>query len=237
MRLMTLANDVFDRLHHTLPGFRMREAVRSVWVQLDCASPRPLIEPYTMMPRPRLVRLEQSVREIARNGIPGDVVECGCARGGSAALAALSLKREHSTKRIYLFDTFEGLPAPTSHDPASASEWTGKCAGSLQEVQELFERLDIMSQTVFVKGLFQNTLPSEAPDQIAFLHMDGDWYESTMTILLNLWDRVSQGGIVQVDDYGDWEGCRRAFDEFVEARGITLMRHSIDGGAIWVRKP
>jgi len=111
------------------------------------------------------------------------------------------------------------------------------CLGTLDEVQALFDGLGIRSQAVFVKGLFQDTLAGNAPDQIAFLHMDGDWFESTRAILVHLWDRVVPGGVVQLDDYGDWHGCRKAFDEFIEERQLTVTRHPIDGRAVWIEKP
>lgn len=94
------------------------------------------------------------------NEIPGDVVECGAARGGSAALIGLTLNRLHARRRLWVFDTFEGLPPPTLDVPdfEIAKLYTGECRGELDEVAALFERFGILSNTRFVKGLFQETL-------------------------------------------------------------------------------
>lgn len=224
------------RLHHSLPGWRLREEVRLWWCRLPFTSPRGLVKHYTMIPTPRLVQLEASARRVASRGIEGEAVECGCAEGGSAALLALTLDRVGSAKKVYLYDTFEGLPEPTENDPASARRWVGKCKGSLEDVKGLFDDLGISPRAVFVKGRFESTLPQQAPDRIALLHLDGDWYESTKHCLEALWDRVSPGGIMQVDDYGDWEGCRKAVDEFFSARGITQPKHFIDNKAFWIEK-
>lgn len=224
------------QLHHTLPGFRLRVALRLWWSQHDFASPRALIEPYTMMPDARLVRLERSVRALITAGVEGDIVECGSARGGSAALMAVCLKRQKSDKKIHLFDTFDGLPEPTDDDPEHAAEWVGKCRGGLDEVQELFDSLEVRDRAVFVKGRFDETLAYHAPQRVALLHLDADWYESTKICLDVLWDKLVPGGIMQVDDYGTWDGCRKAVDEFFEARGITAAKHFIDSGAFWMTK-
>ncbi len=149
---------------------------------------------------------------------------------------ALCLKRTHSHKKIFLFDTFEGLPEPTADDPAAAHEWVGKCRGGLDEVQELFDKLSISDYAVFVKGTFDQTLQGNAPSQIALLHLDADWYESTRVCLDALWDRLVPGGIMQVDDYGTWDGCRKAIDEFFAERAIDSPKTFVDSGAFWIRK-
>jgi hypothetical protein len=202
------------------------------------ASPRPLIEAYTLLPRRRLVALERAARRIVKGDVPGDVVECGTAQGGSAALMAVCLERLHSDKRVHVFDTFEGLPPPTAADPdyASAMEWVGKCRGDLDDVQKLFDALGVLPRAVFVKGTFDKTVPCGGPPRIALLHLDADWYDSTRVCLDHLWDRVSPGGIVQVDDYGTWKGCRRAVDEFFEQRGFNGPKRFIDDQAFWVVK-
>jgi hypothetical protein len=90
-----------------------------------------------------------------------------------------------------------------------------------------------------VIGRFEETLPAnrEQFGAIAFLHLDGDWYESTLTTLTTLYDRIADGGILQIDDFGFWDGCRRAVSEFERQRGITLHLQPIDGEGVWCRKP
>jgi O-methyltransferase len=210
--------------------YRLHRAIDRAYAKLPWASQRIRVGSYTTLSKERLLNLETAVRMVVRNGVPGDVVECGCAEGGSAALMALWLERLKSPKRVYLFDTFEGLPPPTLDDPEydKAVGWTGKCRGSLDQVQGLFRDLGVFDRAVFVKGLFQATLPTYDIPPIALLHLDGDWYESTKVCLDHLWDRLSPGGVLQIDDYGAWEGCRKAVDEFIHLRGIKAELKVID---------
>jgi hypothetical protein len=188
------------------------------------------VAPYTMSGPARLRGLHDAVMSVCARGIPGDVVECGAARGGSAALLALAVREYGSPRRVWVFDTFAGIPPPTAADPdeAVARLYTGSFKGELPQVQRLFERLQIADRTTFVKGLFQDTVPSAAVGAIAVLHLDGDWYESVKVCLEHLYDRVSPGGIVQIDDYGHWEGARKAVDEFLGSRGVQVDLHRLD---------
>ena len=101
----------------------------------------------------------------------------------------------------------------------------------------LFEQLKIGDQVQFTKGLFQDTLPASDVSQIALLHIDGDWYESVKTCLDNLYDKVAPGGIIQIDDYGDWKGARKATDEFFGRRGIRVTLKRLDYSGRFLVKP
>jgi len=193
----------------------------------------------TMCSNARLRGLYRGVRSVVQSEVPGDFVECGTALGGSAALIALTLQQLGVRRTLWLFDTFEGLPAPTSEDPdfEVASLYTGRCLGTLDEVQNLFEQLKVGEQVQFIKGLFQETLPAAAVPQIAFLHIDGDWYESVKACLDNLYDKVTPGGIIQFDDYGYWKGARKAVDEFLSARGIGAPLNRLDYSGRFLVKP
>jgi predicted O-methyltransferase YrrM len=188
------------------------------------------VRPYTMSGNARLRGLHRAVRHVVRAEVPGAVVECGTARGGSAALMGLALASLAAPRRLWVFDTFEGIPPPTGDDPdyEIARRYTGHFRGDLEEVRALFERLGLLARTRFVKGRFQDTVPAWAGEPIAVLHLDGDWYESVKICLDHLYDRVSPGGIVQIDDYGHWAGARRAVDEFLAARGITAPLRWLD---------
>jgi predicted O-methyltransferase YrrM len=182
--------------------------------------------------------LEAHLQAIERGGISGVVVECGVAAGGSAALMGSWLTHHAPGRRLVLFDTFAGLPSPTVDDPDydKAVEWTGACRGTVDEVTELFQRHGIdMTRVTFVEGLFQDTIPAKAPDQIAVAHLDGDWYASTKHCLEHLWPRISVGGRVQLDDYGFWQGCRKATDEFL-ARTRNVRTAQIDQQGLWLEK-
>jgi Macrocin-O-methyltransferase (TylF) len=194
---------------------------------------------HTMCSNARLRGLYDGVRHVVHHDVPGDLVECGCARGGSAALMALTLRHLGSSREIWLFDTFAGLPAPTLDDPdyEIADLFTGDCLGTVEEVKALFDRLQLAAGVHFVKGLFQDTLPVTRVGPIALLHIDGDWYESVKTCLENLYDRVTPGGIIQFDDYGYWKGARKAVDEFLKARGIRAPLRKLDYSGRSLLKP
>jgi predicted O-methyltransferase YrrM len=189
-----------------------------------------LIRPYTSCSTARLRGLERAIKYAIDRQIPGDVVECGTALGGSAAFMGLTLNRLNSNRQLWVFDTFEGLPPPTAADPDydRAKFWTGKCRGELSEVENLFQQCGILERSRLIKGLFQDTLPVAEVEKIAVLHVDGDWYESVKSCLEHLYDRVSPGGVIQIDDYGHWAGARKAVTEFFQHRQIDPKLHYLD---------
>ena len=192
------------------------------------------VKDLTMCSTARLSALHRAVQQVVANNVPGDIVECGTARGGSAALMGLTLKQLGVTDRtLWLFDTFEGLPAPTADDPDQeiAGLYTGTCLGTIEDVTASLQRLGIYSQAKLVKGLFDETLPVTDVKKIAVLHIDGDWYGSVKSCLVHLYDKVSVGGVIQFDDYGYWAGARKAVDEFFAGRSVVpkLERLDYDG--------
>jgi hypothetical protein len=187
----------------------------------------------------RLRALHEGVKYIVGNHLEGDLVECGCARGGSAALIALSLRQLGERRKIWLLDTFEGLPAPTADDPdfEIAELFTGSCRGQLDDVRDLFMQQGVADRVEFVKGLFQDTLSSTPIERIAMLHIDGDWYDSVKACLEALYDKVVPGGIIQLDDYGYWKGARKAVDEFLAKREIRAPLERLDYSGRSLLKP
>jgi Macrocin-O-methyltransferase (TylF) len=211
--------------------------VRDAWLHVyDSFSSDPFarlyktVRPYTMSGNRRLRGLYAAVRHVTAEGIPGDIVECGTARGGSAALMGLALREAAADRTLWIFDTFEGIPPPTAADPdyEIAALYTGDFRGELEEVEGLFRRLGILDRARFVKGLFQETVPRFEVPAIAVLHLDGDWYESVKICLDCLYERVSRGGIIQIDDYGHWAGARKAVDEFMADRRIVEPLRYLD---------
>jgi predicted O-methyltransferase YrrM len=189
-----------------------------------------LVRPFTECGNARLRGLYNAVRHVVAYDIPGDIVECGTARGGSAALMGLTLRTLEARRTLWLFDTFEGLPPPSGADPDReiAELYVGDFRGGLEDVQGLFKRLHILEGTRMVKGLFQETLSTAEVGAISVLHLDGDWYDSVRVCLDELYDRVSPGGIVQIDDYGHWDGARKAVDEFFVRRSIGASLRRLD---------
>jgi len=204
------------------------------------------ISPFTMLSNERLQALLEGAKKICVADIEGNFVECGVAAGGSSALLAWVIKKYSVRPRVvYSFDTFEGMPPPDEKDthagiPAHKTGWgEGTCAAPLESLQLAARSLGVAELIRPVKGLFQETLPVTKDEigPIGLLHLDGDWYDSTRAILDNLYEQTAPGAYLQVDDYGYWEGCRKAIDEFEQAKQVSFVRHKIDGTGIWFERP
>jgi hypothetical protein len=144
-------------------------------------------------------------------------------RGGSAAVLASATRQGRD---IYLFDSFQGLPPPGDKDGAQAAQQyrEGWCTADPADVAAIFSRLQIpASRLHIVKGWFADTLKSVRVPAIALLHIDADWYDPVKLCLETLFEAVSPDGFVVLDDYGRWEGCTRAADEFLQARNLGRL--------------
>ncbi|MEG3850568.1 TylF/MycF/NovP-related O-methyltransferase [Microcoleus sp. herbarium19] len=205
-----------------------------------------IVRPYTLLSESRLFSLYCLAKQICVKDLPGNFVECGTCKGGSAALIAFVIKHYSRRPRVlYAFDTFEGMPAPTEIDrhqgiPANLTgfgEGTLKAAIS-ENLDKICELLQVRELVVPVKGLFAQTLPKykSAIGSIAFLHADGDWYESTMDIFNTLYESVIPKGFIQVDDYGHWEGCKQALHDFEKMKGELFSLQIIDETGVWFQK-
>jgi len=202
-----------------------------------------IVRPYTMLGEARLYSLFSLAKYVCAQDVRGNFVECGVAAGGSSALLAGVMARySRQPRRLFCFDTFEGMPAASVLDisygkPADAIGWgAGTCAAPEASLREACQKLRVEKLVEPIKGLFADTLPvnRERIGSIALLHMDGDWYSSTRDILENLFDQVVTGGRIQIDDYGYWEGCKRAVREFENARGLKFEITQIDETGIWL---
>lgn len=205
-----------------------------------------LVRPYTMLSDQRLYSLYRLGRYVCEQNIQGNFVECGVAAGGSSALLAWVIKKySNHPRKLFAFDSFSGMPQPTADDShqgiaAEATGWgTGTCSAPEESVREVCARLGVAHILVTVKGYFEETLPSMTGwvGMIALLHMDGDWYESTKCILHNLYGQISNDALIQVDDYGYWDGCRKAIHEFEALRSVRFAINHIDGTGVWFAKP
>ena len=177
--------------------------------------------------RAKMFSLYSGVKYVLADGIAGDVVECGVAKGGSALVLAAALAGE---RHLWLFDTFEGLPKPSKKNPDYKKAMTkvGGCRGTIEQVKALLEQHDLLEGACWSKGLYERTLKRPPVTQIALLHIDCDWYESYKAVLDALYDRVSPGGLIQMDDYGHWQGARKAVDEFFKRRKIDPQLITLD---------
>lgn len=194
---------------------------------------------HSMIGNRRMTNLREIAEYVMENNIPGDFIETGVWRGGACIMLRAVLKAYGDTqRRVFLADSFCGLPAPNPEIAADAGDqhYTfSELFVSSQNVRENFAKYDLLDdQVCFLEGWFSDTLPTAPIDQIAILRLDGDMYESTIDALNALFDRVTPGGFVIIDDYGAVEGCQRAIHDFRASREIDDPLFDIDGyGAFW----
>ncbi len=196
---------------------------------------------YTMVTNKNLVNLYHLAQLVCRSDLEGDIVECGVWNGGSAALMGKACHELGGPRRIWLFDSFSGLPTPTLRDGAIAQQryFVGRCKGDQHMVNAAFGVLDVPQDGVtIVPGWFDDTLPQMEIGEIALLHIDADWYASVKVVLDNLYDQVVPGGFIVFDDYGYWEGCRQAVTEFFSANRLDpLLLKMVSRTGVYFQKP
>lgn len=219
-----------------------------------------VIRGHTMLPFARLQSLYEQVIYCETNGIAGSFVECGTWKGGAIGLMAMAnLKYGCERRHLHLFDSFAGIPEPDETIDGSLAIQEvqavgGGTRGNLAPVSGLYESVgtlqvnrDLLEQTIgyapshlhYHPGWFQETLPRDASQMgpIAILRLDGDWYASTKICLDHFFAKVVNGGFVIIDDYGRYEGCRKAVDEFMERENINAFLHRIDSEGRYLIKP
>lgn len=194
--------------------------------------------PFTMVSLERLYAVYQAVRHVVRAGLPGDFVECGVWKGGCSMVAALTFAHLGDTSRtLWLYDTFEGMTEPEEQD----TDYRGESARDRME-HEGIERpgqwchgpLDAVKQVMastgypearlrYIQGRVEDTLPTLRPERVAVLRLDTDWYASTRHELECLYPQLVTGGVLLIDDYGHWRGCRQAVDEYFSERRIAML--------------
>lgn len=212
-----------------------------------------LCKPYTMTSIERMYSLYKSVEYVLENKIEGSFVECGVWRGGSAMLIAKMLfNRNIEDRKIYLFDTYEGMSEPSNLDISysqenaqvlrsdrgfnedGSSNW---CYAGLEDVKKnMSETNYIVNNIVFIKGKVEETIPSKSPkEKIALLRLDTDWYESTKHELEYLFPKVVENGVLIIDDYGHWEGCRKAVNEYFRTTTSILLNRVDYTGRVGIK--
>jgi len=211
-------------------------------------------KPFTMTSVERMYSLYKSVLYVLDKNIEGDFIECGVWRGGSSMLIAKILSlRNIKNRRLFLFDTFEGMSDPTTldvdfygktaeqllvstdkEDPSSI--W---CYSDFDEVKSNMNKtgLTLDEQIFMIKGMVEETIPEKLSTQkIALLRLDTDFYESTKHELKHLYPLLNNNGVIIIDDYGHWQGCRKAVDEYFDEKKINILLNRIDNtGRIGVK--
>jgi len=192
---------------------------------------------YSMAGLPRLDNTQNCIEQVLKDNIPGDLIETGAWRGGMAILMKAVLEANGVKDRcVWVADSFEGMPKPKNASDGWDLSSLSYLKVSLDEVKDNFAKFDLLdSQVRFLKGWFCDTLPAAPIDRLAVLRLDGDLYTSTMDTLNALYDKVSPGGFVIVDDYNSWPACKRAVDEFLSTRSIAAEIRKIDSDAVYWR--
>lgn len=200
--------------------------------------------PYTMVSTERLYAIYKAVEYIVKNNIEGDFVECGVWRGGCAMMMAKCLVKWKATNRkIYLYDTYEGMTLPTEKDVsysgekakdtfnqlATGADSSAWCDASIEDVtQNLYATNYPKENLVFVKGKVEDTIPAQIPNKISLLRLDTDWFESTHHEMIHLYPILASKGVLLLDDYGHWQGAREAVDSYFKANSINMLLSRID---------
>jgi hypothetical protein len=202
----------------------------------------------------RMVGLMDAVKYVVANGIEGACVECGVWRGGSTMIAAYTLlEMGDRSRELYLFDTFEGMSAPTERDVMfdgtkaedllkSSERKEGLdnywCVGSVENVRKNIVSTGYPLERIhLVKGKVEETIPKHAPERIALLRLDTDWYESTKHELVHLYPRLIPNGVLIIDDYGHWKGAKEAVDEYFATLKFKPFLSRLDYTGRLVIKP
>jgi O-methyltransferase len=209
-------------------------------------------EPYTMTSRERMYAMFQATRHLVEADVPGDIVECGVWRGGSAMMSALTLlSLGDRDRKLWLYDTFEGMPEPGAPDVGlrgedAHAEWKRNqrgdinewCFAPLDEVRANMVATGLPPERLeLVQGKVEDTIPGHTPGNISLLRLDTDWYESTYHELVHLFPLLSPGGVVILDDYGQWAGVRDAVDRYLDEQGTHLLLSRVDYAGRMAIKP
>lgn len=202
------------------------------------------VKNYTMTSNERIFALIEATKYVIKNNIEGNIVECGVWRGGSMMTVIKTLQNlHHQEKSLYLYDTYDGMSAPTDADESKdghgaitllkkkkkTKEDTLWAYATLEDVQCNIYSLNYPQEKIaFIKGKVEDTIPQQMPEKISLLRLDTDWYESTKHELNHLFPLLAQGGVIIIDDYGHWKGAKKAVDEYFEENNIQILLNRID---------
>lgn len=196
---------------------------------------------HSMIGQYRAKNIIELCKRVICEQIPGDFLEAGVWRGGTCILMRGILEAyDIKDRKVICADSFEGLPEPDEgkypSDAGDILHTFEQLAVSIETVKENFEKYNLLDeQTVFLKGWFKDTMPTMSDKTFAIIRLDGDMYGSTMDVLNNIYDRVSKGGFIVVDDYA-LPTCRAAIEDFRQQRNISDEIHKIDWTGIWWQK-
>ena len=207
---------------------------------------------YTMTSPERIFALMKSINFIKNNNVEGDFVECGVWRGGNLILFQKFIEKYNLNKKIYAYDTFEGMSEPEKIDETFKGESSlyllnklkkkkvnrkeniliADC--SLEQVEQNFKKFTNKNNLISIKGDVEKTLnvKENLPNKISILRLDTDWYSSTKKELEILFPLLEKNGVLIIDDYGFWKGARKAVDEYFENKNVTIFKIDFTGRMI-----
>ena len=211
-----------------------------------------IISEYTMTSHERIFALMKSINFVKHNNVDGDFVECGVWRGGNLILFQKFVEKYNLSKKIYAYDTFEGMSEPDKIDETFKGESSKDLLNklykkkvdrkkniliadcSIEQVQENFKKFSNKNNLICVKGPVEKTLDikENLPNKISILRLDTDWYSSTKKELEVLFPLLEKNGILIIDDYGFWKGARKAVDEYFENKNVTMFKIDFTGRMI-----
>jgi hypothetical protein len=210
------------------------------------------VSDYTMTSVARQVALINAVRYVLKNNLEGDFTECGVWRGGSSMIMAELLAQNQSNKKLYMYDTYDGMSEPTKDDvdilgktaeellkqrEKNASDFIWAYA-TIEDVKNNLAKTKLNpEQLIYVKGKVEDTIPENAPEKICILRLDTDWYESTYHELKHLYPRLVSGGVLIIDDYGHWQGAKKAVDKYIEENQLRVFMMRADYTGRIIVKP
>ena len=198
-----------------------------------------------MVPWTALEHLHKCIQDTVNRNIEGDFVETGAWRGGSCIIAKSVYNELRADKKVFVVDSFEGLPKPDvaayPDDKNDTHYLDENMKASLETVKENFQKFGLLDENViFLKGWFKDTLPNAPINKISILRLDGDMYESTIDVLKNLYHKLSLGGYCIIDDYHH-PACKAAVQDFRSRNNITEPIMKVDNDPLnevhfWVKE-
>ncbi len=205
--------------------------LRSHGFPLSAVIPHSLVDPMN------LAFLQRVAERLNRTGVPGAFVECGVYRGGSAGVLAHEAMR-HPDRELWLFDAFAGMPEAGERDDARSHAIAGQYVGSEAQTRRILERVGMAPERTHLRvGWYDDTFPQADVGQISLLHVDCDFYDPCKLTLETFYPRLAPGAYVVINDYGSYEGCRTAVDEFLAGLPEDIVPAPLDLHVVFWAKP
>lgn len=199
--------------------------------------PLRVVIPHSLVDPMNLAFLQRVAERLNRTGVPGAFVECGVYRGGSAGVLAHEAMKTRD-RELWLFDAFAGMPAASEQDDARSHAIEGQYVGSEAQTRRILERVGMdPGRAHLCVGWFEDTFPGAGVEQVALLHVDCDFYDPVKLTLETFWPRLAAGAYVVINDYGSYEGCRVAVDEFLGGLDEDVVPAPLDLHVVFFQKP